>query len=91
MPIRSIEIICLPCPKCDQAKEKITQTIKGIEIQNKVKIAYEFKHTPNLYEISKYALSPSQAPVVVINGNVEFAGKIDAAALKNKLESINRF
>lgn len=91
MPIKTIEIICLPCPKCSPLREKITTLIKTMEMQNKVKIVYEFKTTPNLREIGKYSLSPSQAPVLLINGNVEFAGKIDMNALRLRLEAINKF
>lgn len=91
MPIKSIEIICRPCHKCEQLKNKIPELIKAIEIQNKTKIFYEFKHTPDLREISRYSLNPSQTPPVIINGNVELAGTIDTSVVKMKLESLNRY
>jgi len=91
MPIKSIEIICRPCFKCDQLKNKIPELIKAIEIQNKTKISYEFKHTPDLREISRYSLNPSQTPAIIINGNVELAGQIEPAVLKKKLESMHRY
>ena len=91
MPIKTIEIICTPCAKCAPIKPKIDEIIRGLEMVNKVKIVYEFKQTPNLREISKYALNPSQAPVVVINGNVEMAGPVNMLILKNKLEAINKY
>jgi len=90
MSIKTIEVMCLPCPKCEQLRDKIAQVIKGIEMQNKVKIPYEFKHTPHLKDISKYSLGPSQAPVVIINGKVEFAGRVELPVLKMRLEVVNR-
>ena len=91
MSIKSIEIICLPCFKCEQLKNKIPELIKAIEIQNKTKISYEFKHTPDLRGISRYSLNPSQTPAIIINGNVELAGQIEPAVLKKKLESMHRY
>lgn len=90
MAIRSVEIICLPCAKCDQLKTMIINTIKNIEIQGKAKIVYDFKITPNLRDVSKYGLNPSQTPILVVNGTVESAGKIDLIALKNKLSMLHR-
>ena len=91
MPIKSIEIICRPCFKCDQLKTKIPELIKAMEVQNKTKIFYEFKHTPDIRAISKYSLNPSQTPAVIINGNAELAGKIEIGVIKKKLESIHRY
>ena len=89
MAIKSIEIICRPCPKCEQLQIKIHEAIKGIELQYKIKIIYEFKHNPHLADLSKYALNPSQTPAVIINGNVEVAGRIEPGILKMKLHSIH--
>jgi hypothetical protein len=91
MPIKSIEIICIPCDKCEKLKANITEIIHRIELQNKVKIPYEFKHTPHLRDITNYSLNPSQTPALIINGNVEMAGTIERLALKSKLESLNKY
>ena len=91
MAIKSIEIICVACPKCDQLKNRIMEIIKTMELQNKIKINYEFKHTINLGEISKFSLNPSQLPAVIINGNLEFSGQAEAKALRAKLESIHKY
>lgn len=91
MPIKSIEIICRPCAKCDQMKVKILEAIKNIELQSKRKIIYEFKHTPDFREIGKYSISPSQAPAVIVNGNLEFAGSAEMGVIKMKLESIDKY
>ena len=90
MPIRTIEIMCLPCSKCEQLKSKIKIAIKAMELQKAIRITYEFKHTPHLKELIKYSLNASQTPAVIINGNVELAGRIEPTVLKAKLEQIFR-
>jgi hypothetical protein len=90
MAIKTIEIICIPCAKCDMVETKIREAIKSIEQDNKIKIAYEFKRTINLRDISKYNISPSQAPAVIINGALEFAGRIETSIIKRRLEAIHR-
>ena len=57
MPIRTIEIVCPPCHKCDLLKKKILQSIGKIEMKYKIKLSYELKQTPNLQEISKYGVN----------------------------------
>ena len=91
MAIRTIEIICLPCPKCEKLNTNILQAIKAIELTFKIKIPYELKHTPHLRDISKYSVSPSQTPAVIINGKLEFAGNVEPALIQKKLESIHRY
>jgi hypothetical protein len=90
MPIKSIEIICIPCAKCDSMKNSIALAIKNLELRYKIKIAYEFKHTPTLKDISKYALNPSQIPAVLINGKPEFGGSIRQDMVLAKLDSIHK-
>ena len=90
MPIRTIEIICIPCEKCEWAKRVIQEVIKGLELQNKTKIIYEFKHTIKIADITKYSLNPSQAPAILVNGNVEYAGRVEPLALKKRLETLHR-
>jgi len=89
MPIKTIEIICMSCPKCEQLKAKIKEAVEAIEVKNRAKITYEFKLTTDLRRISNYSLNPSQLPAVIINGNLEFCGQIDASALRTKLGSIH--
>ena len=91
MPIKSIEIMCIPCPKCELVKRLITDAIKVIELQNKIKIAYDFKHTPNFLQASQYSINISQAPIVIINGNVEFSGPATQDIIKKRLEAIQRY
>ena len=40
--------------------------------------------------ISKYNVNVSQMPAVLVNGTVEFAGKIDMLLLRKRLESIHK-
>jgi hypothetical protein len=89
MPIRTIEIMCVPCSKCELVTGFITNAIKAIEFKNKLKIAYEFKHTPNLMQATKYSVNPSQTPIVIINGEVAFAGQVTPDIVKKKLETIH--
>lgn len=91
MPIKTIEVICIPCPKCERVKKFIIDAIKLIEIQNKIKIVYDFKHTTNLLQLSQYSVNASQAPVVIINGNVEFSGQVAQDVVKKRLEALNRY
>lgn len=91
MPIKTIEIICIPCPKCDQVKKIITETIQEIENQNKIKILYEFRHTPNLQEANKYSVNIAKAPIIVINGRVEIAGQVTPEIVKSKLINIHKY
>jgi hypothetical protein len=61
--------------------------IKNIEAMLKTKIVYELKLTRSLRDITNYSLNPSQTPALLINGQVEFAGKIDFILLRRKLEA----
>ena len=87
MPINSIEIICLPCPKCEKLEAKIHEMIKNIEAILKTKIVYELKLTRSLKDITVHSLNPSQTPAILINGQVEFAGRVDFILLRRKLEA----
>jgi hypothetical protein len=72
-------------------KTKVLEAVKNLELQNKKKIIYEFKHTPDLREIGKYSLSPSQVPAVIINGNLEFAGNVEMGIIKMKLQTVDKY
>ncbi|MFH1621807.1 MAG: thioredoxin family protein [Candidatus Omnitrophota bacterium] len=90
MPIKTIEIMCAPCHKCKILKKKILQAVQRVEIKYKIKMSYEFKETPNLQDISKYGLNPSQAPVVIINGKPEFAGNIEITTIPARIEALHK-
>jgi hypothetical protein len=44
-----------------------------------------------LRDIATYSLNPSQTPALIINGNVEMAGRIERLTLKSKLEALNKY
>ncbi len=90
MAIRTIEIICLPCGKCEQLKAMVINTIKSIELQGKTKIMYDLRITQSLLNVTNYGLSPAQTPVLLINGVVEAAGKIDQGVIRHKLVTIQK-
>lgn len=90
MPIRTIEIICRPCPKCEYIAEQIKFSMRVLEHENQIKIPYELKFNTDLKGLSKFALTSAQTPVVLVNGNVEFAGKIETRFIKPKLTSLQK-
>jgi hypothetical protein len=90
MSIKTVEIICLPCAKCNAAKNIIIQAIKNLEHKYKIHIAYELIHTPHLKDISKYALNPSQTPAILVNGNPEFCGAIKPEVIGVRLDAIHK-
>ena len=83
--LRTIEIMCIPCAKCEAAKKIILKEIEQIELRNKIKLKYEFKHTPNFHEKDKYSVNTSQAPIVIINGQVELCGVMTPDIVAKKL------
>jgi hypothetical protein len=87
--IRTVEVICMPCSKCEGLEKKIRGIITEISIQNKMKIAFEFKSTQNLKDIAQYSVNASQAPLIIINGQLEFSGRFDMILLKKRLTSIH--
>jgi hypothetical protein len=91
MPIKSIEIMCIPCPKCEKVKQFIIDSIKDMELKNKTKIFYEFKHTPDLLQVARYSVNASQVPIVIINGHVELAGQVTLDIVKKKLNALNAY
>jgi len=90
MPIKSMELICAPCPKCMEVEQKLRDIVKSLEAIYRIKIPFEFIHTKNLLNISKYSLNASQTPVLLINGNVEFAGKLDWILIRKRLEAFHK-
>ena len=88
--IKTVEIICLPCKKCEAMKSAIFLAIKTLERKYQIKIRYEFKVTPNLKNISKYSVNASQAPILLINDQVELSGPVKPEMVAAKLDSIHR-
>jgi len=90
MPIKKIEVICLPCHRCEFVINKIRNEIRSLEYEYKIKIKYEFIHNTNLKHMQRYSVNASQTPVVLINDSVEFAGRIEATSIRPKLEFIQK-
>jgi len=92
MSLRTIEIICTPCPKCDEAERKIKQVIKVLEWENKTKYVYDFKKTTDLRQAQKYSANVTLAPFIIVNGALEWTGKIpNIELIKIKIRDIIRY
>ncbi len=54
-----------------------------------LKIPVKVNHTSNFRAFTHLAVNPSQTPIIVINGNVEFAGPVvDIELVQGKLAEI---
>jgi hypothetical protein len=88
MALKSIEVMCVPCKKCEGLEMKIREMVKNIEATYKTKIPCEYKFTPHLRDIGKFSLNAAQAPIIIVNGIVEFAGRVDFILLRRKLDAL---
>ena len=84
----TFEIICRKCPKCEFIELKLREAVRQLEYQYQREIHYELKLNEDLREIKKYSLNASQRPVVLVNGNVEFAGNIQTRFIRVKLDAM---
>ncbi len=92
MQINNIQVICLPCPKCKALIEYIEDSIRQIEIEKKINIIYSFEHIKHFKQASKYGVSASQAPIMLVNSQVELTGlQLTSAIVKRKLQSIQSY
>lgn len=90
MTIKSVEVICKSCAKCRDLEPAIREMIKSMALQNKIVITFDFKHNQDLRALEKFSLGPAQTPALLINGQVEFAGRVDRINLKRRLEIIHK-
>jgi len=67
----------------------ITKSIVALEKQYKIKIDYKFKFTKHLRDIGKYSVSASKAPLLIVNGYTEGAGKMKPDIVKAVLAKIH--
>ena len=88
--IRTIEVICIPCQKCKFLKNAIDYAIKFIGRKYNIEINYVYKFTPNLRDVSKYSVNASQAPIMVVNDNVELCGQVSQDAVVAKLDYLHK-
>ena len=86
--MKTIEIICKPCPKCLLLKEKIRNILNCLQQKYNVKIPYELKHNPDIRAAEMLGYAASQLPVVLIDGYVEFVGNVkEESLIRMKLEN----
>lgn len=88
--IQTVEVICKPCSKCQDLEKQIKDAIHTIEGLYKIKIPYTFQMIRDLGAMSKFSLTSYQSPVIVINGQVEMAGRVDIQILRKRLEAIHK-
>lgn len=78
-----IDILTKPGEKYDHIERIIRMTA---EIQ---KMPVQITHTNNFAAYAQCAINPAQTPIIIINGNVEFAGRSpEPDVLRRKLAEI---
>jgi len=94
--LKKIEIVCIPCHKCEVIKEKIQIILKHIEGTLKVRTHCELIYYTNRKEAmeavirSGYAIN--ELPVILINGAVAFTGsRISEQRIRIILEGILQY
>ena len=88
MSLKSIEIICSMSSQATGVERAIKDIIKRIEMSNKAKYHYSFEITTDMNRAAKYS-GGVVPPLLIINGNLEFAGVIpDRRLLEMRLRSI---
>lgn len=84
-----IEILCPACPSCMKVERMIKRVMENLEIEMKLRPEVTITHINEYRQFSKYSINVSKTPIVVINGNVEFAGSVpDIDLLRKKLSAI---
>lgn len=91
--IKKIEIICLPCHKCELLKERITTIAHCLEFKYSIRILYELIHHSRRKEVMEFithnGYTIKQLPVVFINGELCFFGHVKGEnIIRWKLEEI---
>jgi hypothetical protein len=89
MAIRTIEVVCKPCPKCHGIEAQIKNLVNSIGKTKGINIVYSFTHTTDLKGMADLGMNPGVTPVIRINGQVELAGKIDLDVMRKRLEAIH--
>ncbi len=91
--IKKIEIICLPCHKCELLQERIYTITRCLEFKYNTKIRFEFIHyqfkREILMQLMRYGFAFNQMPITLINGEVVFIGHVKGEnVVRWKLEEI---
>lgn len=74
----NIDILCLPCIKCRNLKNNIERALRISEAEATI------RHIVDFSEFTKHSVNVSQAPILVIEGRVEFAGRVPPIDLLSK-------
>lgn len=93
--IRTIEIVCLPCHKCEILIERIETIIRCLEFKYGTRIKCAFAHIDSKKEIvaalARYGYAINQLPITLINGEIAFIGHVKGEnVIRWKLEEILR-
>ncbi len=89
--IRTIQIICKPCHKCELMKQRIKFLIQCLEFKHHIKIKYALEHIKDIRKAEDYGLNITQLPLTLINGEVAFAGHVKGDHIvRMKLEEFMR-
>jgi hypothetical protein len=91
--IKKVEIICIPCHKCEILKERIETITQCLEFKYNMRIKYELIHCENKKEViaalARYGYSINQLPITLINGEIAFIGHVKGEnVIRWKLEEI---
>jgi len=70
-----IDVLCPDCVKCQNAIRSITRALKLLGRQAKL------NHVTNFREFKNFSVNVSQTPIIVINGQTEFAGKVPSVEI----------
>jgi hypothetical protein len=94
--IKKIEIICLPCHKCEILAKKVGNILEVLRRKYKIPIKCEIKHINNKAEVtqgmSRYGFNTGQLPIVLINDALAFAGQIESDnVIRMKFEDVMKW
>ncbi|HOW36151.1 MAG TPA: thioredoxin family protein [Candidatus Omnitrophota bacterium] len=81
-----IDILIKPGEKCEHIERIILMAAQFQKMEVKI------TRTSNFAAYAQCAINPSQTPIIIINGNVEFAGRSpEPEILRRKLAEIKSY
>jgi len=94
--LKKIEIICIPCHKCDVVKEKIQGILRCLQGTLNVRMHCEIisyaSRKEAMREINKSSYAINELPVILVNGQVAFTGsRISTQRIRMALEGILKY
>ena len=93
--IKKVEIICMPCHKCDKLIKVIENILQVLRRKYNIPIKCEIKHYQSKVEViqgmNKFNFNAGQLPITLINGTLAFAGQVEGEnVVRMKFEEIMR-